>query len=361
MKILIITDSRGAELDSYLAEHLNGFTTIHYALIPGADYGVISNYIQNYQEKCDYVAVIAGICSFTEKTDTNILYTTVKSERQNKIDNALQEVQSIKQFLAPTKVNIATIPPASLTKYHKVKTGSDTFPEYLGHQEYALIVDIYNFNEQITQLNEQQGIKTLNLADYSFVNSLKRRRIDKQIYKRTTRFTHKHLYDGVHFDDTLKGKIKFRILSVLQLEIDTIEAARRPEDDENSSSSEEESVPEQQAACRPDTQNPKPNLIISVDNSDISSDEEFEEPQKLNLKIEIDNLNTSSPKKAARRPQDTTLSQSPEPKPSTSGEPSNTDLDIPEIDLNISQETITSTSSEDWEDFKRKIRSVVLK
>lgn len=232
--VLIITDSRGDGLDAYLAYYLEGCTNICFESLKGASFKDIRVFLEkNVQDlKFDYAAIIAGICSFTIKKDGRLSYFRSPFVREPLIQGVISEINKIREILSPAKVSIATIPPASIGKHywtiHDLTLAQ--LPPGTEDQQCSLVLDIFNTNNEITDNNIAAGIKKiLNVADYTFVNSLKRRNFgNREIYKRTTRFSDKGLWDGVDFDETLKHKIFCRIVDLLQEEIDSLKAASAP-------------------------------------------------------------------------------------------------------------------------------------
>ena len=354
MKVLVVTDSRGAGIDAILAEQITGVANIHYAVLPGGNFGRIHSYLEQYEDikSFNYAALIAGICNFTIKTRGGVYYTTDENVRQAKLQEIEENINSLHALLQPAKVSFATIPPASLDKYLRVKKGIELIPPELVDQQTALLEDIYQANQVIKDWNSSQNNILLNIADYTCVNSLKRSRSDGQVYRRKTKFSDKNLWDGVHYNDELSWKINSRIADIIQQELDKIDScekqvASRPPSpqQEEEEFTEREQVPSE-AASRP----PQTTEVASrpLDSTEVAR----RPPRRPNLIITITNEDNRN--------------QDIEPRPSTSKEGTedlDSTLDDPEqptiLELNTSQDSLLSTSSEEW-NFKR-IKSTIQK
>ena len=217
-------DSRGVDLDTYLANYLVGDVDIHFGSFPGADLSRIRRETEEYleQQPVDYTAIFAGICGFTERCNTVITYDEDRSVRDRKIVKATDDLEALRNRLHD-RVNIATIAPACLSKFFTVKNpDEDIIPDF-SNQQKALLEDIEAVNECIKESNRRYGVETLNIDEYVHVNSLKRRKSgNRRIYKRVKRFSNKGLWDGVHYEGENNLKILERIITILNNEIERI-------------------------------------------------------------------------------------------------------------------------------------------
>ena len=236
-KVLIICDSRGACLNevinSYLQEANRTKLCTWQVQVKVKRGGNFEHLCQEgiTAKGWDYLVLAGGICSFTTKIRgadkiSHLCYVTDEEVRNRVVLQFQQEIDAIRHKLG-NKLNIATIPPASLHKYNALNNadlcGNHQYGERIQQEQAALIEDLERINEYIKSSNEQVGVETINWRDYVFRNSLKRARTgDRAIRRTATKFNPNELVDGVHFNTKLQEKTYRRLAAVLNREYDRL-------------------------------------------------------------------------------------------------------------------------------------------
>ena len=192
---LIITDSRGKGLLPLIEQYSPKETNIDYndLVIPGATLGAIHKRIERAirrRSAWDAIIVIGGICNFTRRITSKNRRQLYYSER--KLELVREEIDSLLQSLG-RKVSVATITPASISKY-STHRDPETDPSVQEEQD-NLVEDINQINRHVIETNKNRDLPTIDLACNSFTNKLKRQGSSK---KRITKFTDKGLDDGLH-------------------------------------------------------------------------------------------------------------------------------------------------------------------
>ena len=210
-KVLIVTDSRGKDLDKFLRNKLDSISetdrnfTSHVSIHKGADLRDLLREAKKFEEirKPDLVVFQGGICNFTRKEVFNGNQ-TLSYYRGDQIIEFLTTVKEIREEYGNSAL-IATVVPASLIKYFEVKNGSSPHEELLeslNQQQIELLEDIEYVNSQIIAGNKQIGTRTIDLHDKVFVTSIKKYK-NKSKSRKHRKFENKNLFDGVHPNETL--------------------------------------------------------------------------------------------------------------------------------------------------------------
>lgn len=192
-KVLIISDSRGSELQDLLNEQPSTSHSINWTVNvnKGATINTISRKIDRIHHKYNVIIVIAGICNFTCKRKST--RNTIDYPERRK-DTTIREIDTLLEKY-PTKVHICTITPADLIKR---QDPDSTITEEIQEN---LVQDITETNDHIKSKNIDRDFPTIDLANNSHTHSLKRQGGQK---KRIVKFTSKDLPDGIHPSLTLK-------------------------------------------------------------------------------------------------------------------------------------------------------------
>ena len=127
--IFFATDSRGRRLQSYVRSHrpfpYNWRET--FICVPGGTVSSICNAVVQEIKSCPYqkeetkiVILAAGICNFTEKVRHERGCEITYNSTPEKVENIVSEFENVHLLLTHSLniiPKIATIPPASLSKY----------------------------------------------------------------------------------------------------------------------------------------------------------------------------------------------------------------------------------------------------
>ena len=189
-KILLITDSRGRGLLTYIKEELSHLDyTLDEKIIKGATLDDIWKRLERTSRRTtwDVAIVVAGICNFTElqtnrKRQRYLQYTSRKSE------STRQVIDSLFEAFGP-KVHICTIPPASIKLASKCREDDPSIED----EQQKLIQDIEETNRHIINCNINRNFATIDLARQTYSSSVKGKN-----KKKLLKFTSKGLNDGVH-------------------------------------------------------------------------------------------------------------------------------------------------------------------
>ena len=156
----------------------------------------------------NFVMLAAGICNLTEKIKhkdgVELIYIDPYSNKQQNVISELRKFSSELQTLPNTTVKIATIPPACIKKYNEFqKSKSHLFQslftdEALEQQQYNLEKDIAIINNEISEINKANQIRTVYWDRDITKISIKKRGSRNQFQKRITKFVYNDFYDGVH-------------------------------------------------------------------------------------------------------------------------------------------------------------------
>lgn len=205
---LILTDSRGGGLSEYLNsqsyEEINTNSVeqeveIDVITIPGAKIQELARCIpaKIHEKPYELIIIIAGICNFTTKEGKLLTYGESQKE------TVLEIIQDLRDTYPHAILTFATIPPASLKK--NARFLNDTHNFSFTAQQDLLIKDIKEVNNFIVEQNIIEDSPTLDWARPTFITSKKRKRKGKTARK-VTKFTDRHLPDGVHPNEQLKTR-----------------------------------------------------------------------------------------------------------------------------------------------------------
>ena len=202
-RILIISDSRGRDLEHYIPDYLQSAYSFDFKIYPGITLQSLYNKIKRNRKSYSLQIVIGGICSLTEKSrdrrKKSIKYNT-SSEKKREIKDTITKLISLNDH-----TTVATITPASLSDFFKYNNPSSNsrstdVPDY-SSQQVNLDKDISEINQFIKDTCLDKDRVLVNLAKASYKQSKKRRGKKSIIH---TRFYNKSLSDGVHPSSELK-------------------------------------------------------------------------------------------------------------------------------------------------------------
>ena len=221
LRILIATDSRGANLDVYLKNtELQRHCRIDVQVFRGAPLERLEYKIAQFTKhiKYDLIVVIGGICNLT---------TRVQEHRQKVLHyhRSLDSLANIKATLIrldkryKEKVLVSRIAPAFLLQYYQHhNTNNSEPPKNLAQQQSHLNDDIEEINYFITGLNKSRGLERLDLDKQAFTYSKKTAKVKggKRRQRRPVlNLDLAQFPDGVHPSEQLQQKWFARITSVL--------------------------------------------------------------------------------------------------------------------------------------------------
>ena len=237
-KVLCISDSRGRGLEDYFHNYLaasnpSSSITANFLLIPGGTIeAVASQTFQNCDEQnYDLIIINAGICNFTAKSHFKGFKCINYSDRTGKIEQVARTIEELDTAFGH-RVNICTIPPASLNKSFTHKYPNVPVPQEFESQQESLLHDIGEINRQLIQRNFYNGASSIDLAKQVFSSSLKRKRGGL----RKVKFNDKNLPDGVHPSENLRNTW-FKLISnfiITTYQSTAEEIARNTSDDTES-------------------------------------------------------------------------------------------------------------------------------
>ena len=215
---IIVADSRARGIDDFIGSHPTP-PNHSYALEvhPGKTLAqlipIIIAAIRRYEKGDYYCIVMAGINGLTDRARIEgrkaLRYQSLYRE-----DKTLSIIESIK-FLKDnygSKINIATIIPASLPGYFAYHNPSAEVPSFLEAEQKDLEADIISINETILYLHPP-NFTNINLAKRAQKRAKVRRQHSgsKKVYRRKDHFYYSDLPDGLHFNDSLKSTC-FRLI-----------------------------------------------------------------------------------------------------------------------------------------------------
>ena len=210
-QLLVVADSRGEKLSRYLNANFPSWITYPFVL-PGGTIPTLHHLLKQklpFLEKENlHVVVAGGICNLTQKTKhQGGIQITYNGNTRSRVSDLLYALHTLvtdinQNFNLP--VHVVCIPPANLIKYsdEASRTGKLTSslltPAELAFQQKLLETDIAQINNEILQINQQQG-----LAPIRWDKSLQKIKIQKrgsngENTNKKTLFCYNHLYDGVH-------------------------------------------------------------------------------------------------------------------------------------------------------------------
>ena len=199
--IHIISDSRGAGLQKILSNkaeaspssnHLKFSVTVK----SGARLETLAKIAINQKKNYDIQVILGGICSLTSKQGKVVSY--VHSEEN------IQEIKDTINVLftkLQRRLLVCTIPPASVVKsneHHKVQTVNRS------DQQKQLEKDLADINHFIASCASRIS-PLIQLDAASLVGSLKKRNRARKTTVRVKSYNYKHMIDGVHPSEHLKG------------------------------------------------------------------------------------------------------------------------------------------------------------
>ena len=215
-KVLIITDSRGKGItDEINSRPSLASVKFDIKILPGVKLNDITQKIRTYSiyQKYDLIVVVAGICELTVKEVNQGLQ--ILTYPGSDIHEIITKLNALRDTYGSNLI-LATITPASLKKYFEHRNPTKQFPvereEELKSQQKALIEDIKEINSRIKESNAEANVTNIDLANLTQSRAIK--------YKfgrrhRTTKFTDKDLYDGVHSNSVLRKKWHKRTVDVI--------------------------------------------------------------------------------------------------------------------------------------------------
>ena len=225
-RVLILTDSRGKGIqeffDSYVNEH-DLPLVCKFEIVKGAKlqrlYHIALREDRSY--RFDKILIIGGICNFTTRESYNSIR-ILSYYSTDQIDKFLQILTKLRDHFG-SRVNIATVVPASLTQYYKYHlTEEDPLEQgtllALKSQQSKLLDDLKVVNVKIVEDNKLFGNRTIDLDRQVIGQSVKKRKRGKpQTVK--IEFKEQLLTDGVHPNDSLKKRLHKRTLDSLLREL----------------------------------------------------------------------------------------------------------------------------------------------
>lgn len=222
-KILIVTDSRGAGLQQFLAEKIDSNNTnIKVLVYRGAKLETLCNIVEcKYDSSLDLVILSGGICDLTIREKEKGVKTLVYQRTDGNLDRIKDILTRItgKPGLRG-KITITTIPPASLHRYFRHHNANKDPPPQTQQQQQDLLQDIQEINECIITLNKAANLKTIDLHDKCFRKSLapKSKSKTKPIAERRRKIFQDHfLSDGVHANLSLQSKWFTRYAEIISV------------------------------------------------------------------------------------------------------------------------------------------------
>ena len=207
-KVFIATDSRGRDLQPFLASHFSQQQlSIQVDVCPGATLEQLVNVIKaKTDDSHDLIILSGGICNLTTKTKGKGIKSLTYHRNEDNISK-IKDLVTTTQGTFGNRLSIATIPPASLLKFFQYHNKSLDPPEYLTEQQRDLLQDTEEVNQYITTLSKAANIRTIDLHKQVFNNVLDPKKKNKHSCEKRRRvFLEKLLTDGVHANTTLKQK-----------------------------------------------------------------------------------------------------------------------------------------------------------
>jgi hypothetical protein len=162
--------------------------------------------ISNYSNSDYYCAIAAGICGLTIKTtvDGRQCIRYPENTRQDKVQSFITEFYDLTTTYGP-RMNIATIVPASLSKYFSIRNPGVPIPQILSDEQSFLLEDIDSLNCVIKSSNINYHITTINLSKkFHSISKKKNRRTNTGSTRRVAKFKDDLLPDGLHFAESIK-------------------------------------------------------------------------------------------------------------------------------------------------------------
>ena len=237
-KLLIVTDSRGKGLQTYLQAHIPSHQVVIQAyVLPGAKLETITEHIhKKFDTSYDLIIASGGICNLTNRaTDQGNKVLSYTSVEENIVQ--LKDKFTSLAGAYQGKIIITTIPPASLTQYFRHFNPNQEPPKFLEEQQNVLLQDIREINETITTLNKAADLPNLDLHSKCFSSVLDPKKKGKRNPDRRRKiFLERDLTDGVHPNSNLHSKWAQRYSQVINLWLANITNS----DSETSASANEE-------------------------------------------------------------------------------------------------------------------------
>ena len=223
LRVLILTDSRGANLHNFIDDLESNSTvrqrcTCSVKVYRGADFERIKCKLESIlrKENFDLTIILTGICNFTTKTTERDLQLLHYVSQQDRITLIKDVISRLDRKYSET-IHIGRIPPACLIKYFESKNPGKEVPSYLAQQQADLIKDIEEVNKHITDINKARNQQSLDLDDKVFKKSVKTSKKGKQRKnpKKTISLDSNLLHDGVHPTRNLEIKWFNRLITVI--------------------------------------------------------------------------------------------------------------------------------------------------
>ena len=227
LQVLVVTDSRGSNLEAYLkgedspdpVEDLRKLCRVKVKVFKGADLQRLENKITTLARDTNYdlILIIGGICSLTTRSKErglSLLHYISQEERLASIKDTITRLDSTYK----EKIHIARIPPACLRTYFSHFNKGQQIPGYLTDQQEDLLRDIQDINDHITTINVNRHQERIDLDAKLLVQSCKtsKTRSGRRRKKRPrTTFQGELLIDGVHATRDLEEKWYRRIAGTL--------------------------------------------------------------------------------------------------------------------------------------------------
>ena len=300
IKTLIVCDSRGNKLgdllQSYIKEQEGVRENWHAEVraVSGANIDELCKQLN--VEKFNYYILAGGICSFTHREykygRPHISYDCNPVVREIRIQAVKERLDALRQIHGD-RLNIATIPPASIEKHNVEKNPHLSFDEqYLANvkkEQEALIEDLDIVNQYITESNIRHNVETINWKDYVYRSSKKRARSgNRDIRRITAKFNNTDLYDGVHFNKPLRERAFKRLATILAREL--IRVSTQIDYQESSGLNQQEQEEDCSGKLDSTLDTSKEDLAISQEESSTTSAEEdwdYKRKKRQRLQSEI--------------------------------------------------------------------------
>ena len=210
VNIQIISDSRGAGLEKTLSSITRDYN-FSVTIRSGATFDILTNIAVAHKENFDYQIIVGGICSITTKEGRYVSYKRNEARKTQ----LKEQISSILDTLG-TRVSVATIPPASITKYNAHKHHPQAAETSWLEQQQQLNEELREINSFIESENHRTGTQQVYLDKASTAKSVKRRG-DNRTKRATVRaYSFTRLYDGIHADATLKKVWCNKIISAVR-------------------------------------------------------------------------------------------------------------------------------------------------
>jgi hypothetical protein len=159
--VIILTDSRGAGLESKISKHLKTVLglSITVRIYKGTTLERIKRSFDRLRQRYDLCIIIAGVCNLTTREQLNGVNTLAYTHSDHKVE---QIKDTVNQLIRQNCI-VSTISPAYLEGYARARNPSQTaVPDQKSEQD-SLLKDISELNSHIKQTSSESGVQILNL------------------------------------------------------------------------------------------------------------------------------------------------------------------------------------------------------